>query len=82
MDYGGQRAPTMPLMQPRSEHAELCHWRFSLVSLPASLQGMWDRTVMIGSAGKTFSATGWKVNSPMRHLIVSPSPSLCFRVWV
>ncbi|XP_009693990.1 PREDICTED: kynurenine--oxoglutarate transaminase 1 [Cariama cristata] len=27
----------------------------------ASLQGMWDRTVTIGSAGKTFSATGWKV---------------------
>ncbi|XP_021407111.2 kynurenine--oxoglutarate transaminase 1 isoform X2 [Lonchura striata] len=27
----------------------------------ASLQGMWDRTVIIGSAGKTFSATGWKV---------------------
>uniref|UniRef100_A0A8C3VJA0 Aminotransferase class I/classII large domain-containing protein n=1 Tax=Catharus ustulatus TaxID=91951 RepID=A0A8C3VJA0_CATUS len=27
----------------------------------ASLQGMWDRTVIVGSAGKTFSATGWKV---------------------
>ncbi|KAM7033785.1 kynurenine--oxoglutarate transaminase 1 isoform 1-T1 [Acridotheres tristis] len=27
----------------------------------ASLQGMWDRTVTIGSAGKTFSVTGWKV---------------------
>ncbi|XP_027733555.1 kynurenine--oxoglutarate transaminase 1 isoform X1 [Empidonax traillii] len=27
----------------------------------ASLPGMWDRTVTIGSAGKTFSATGWKV---------------------
>uniref|UniRef100_A0A8B9Q918 Aminotransferase class I/classII large domain-containing protein n=1 Tax=Apteryx owenii TaxID=8824 RepID=A0A8B9Q918_APTOW len=27
----------------------------------ASLPGMWDRTVSIGSAGKTFSATGWKV---------------------
>ncbi|XP_019396650.1 PREDICTED: kynurenine--oxoglutarate transaminase 1, mitochondrial-like [Crocodylus porosus] len=27
----------------------------------ASLLGMWDRTVTIGSAGKTFSATGWKV---------------------
>ncbi|KAM3660255.1 kynurenine--oxoglutarate transaminase 3-like [Ammospiza maritima maritima] len=27
----------------------------------ASLQGMWERTVIIGSAGKTFSATGWKV---------------------
>ncbi|XP_065710274.1 kynurenine--oxoglutarate transaminase 1 isoform X1 [Patagioenas fasciata] len=27
----------------------------------ASLRGMWDRTVIIGSAGKTFSVTGWKV---------------------
>lgn len=27
----------------------------------ASLDGMWDRTVTIGSAGKTFSLTGWKL---------------------
>jgi len=27
----------------------------------ASLPGMWDRTLTISSAGKTFSATGWKV---------------------
>jgi kynurenine--oxoglutarate transaminase/cysteine-S-conjugate beta-lyase/glutamine--phenylpyruvate transaminase len=27
----------------------------------ASLDGMWDRTVTISSAGKTFSCTGWKV---------------------
>ncbi|KAK3087118.1 hypothetical protein FSP39_001906 [Pinctada imbricata] len=27
----------------------------------ASLPGMWERTVTIGSAGKTFSATGWKL---------------------
>uniref|UniRef100_A0A6I8R8D4 Kynurenine aminotransferase 1 n=1 Tax=Xenopus tropicalis TaxID=8364 RepID=A0A6I8R8D4_XENTR len=26
----------------------------------ASLPGMWERTITIGSAGKTFSATGWK----------------------
>ncbi|XP_023015012.2 kynurenine aminotransferase [Leptinotarsa decemlineata] len=26
----------------------------------ASLPGMWDRTITIGSAGKTFSITGWK----------------------
>ncbi|XP_077478938.1 kynurenine--oxoglutarate transaminase 1 isoform X1 [Stigmatopora argus] len=25
------------------------------------LPGMWERTVTVGSAGKTFSATGWKV---------------------
>jgi len=27
----------------------------------ASLPGMWDRTLTIGSAGKTFSVTGWKL---------------------
>lgn len=27
----------------------------------AGLEGMWDRTVTISSAGKTFSFTGWKV---------------------
>ncbi|UZJ56113.1 hypothetical protein CBS101457_005433 [Exobasidium rhododendri] len=27
----------------------------------ASLEGMWDRTVTIGSAGKSFACTGWRV---------------------
>jgi kynurenine aminotransferase len=27
----------------------------------ASLEGMWDRTVTIGSAGKSFASTGWRV---------------------
>jgi aspartate/methionine/tyrosine aminotransferase len=27
----------------------------------ASLDGMWDRTITISSAGKTFSCTGWKI---------------------
>src|SRR4029079_11398272 len=27
----------------------------------ATLPGMWERTISISSAGKTFSATGWKV---------------------
>jgi len=27
----------------------------------ASLHGMWDRTITVSSAGKTFSATGWQV---------------------
>ncbi|XP_035247067.1 kynurenine--oxoglutarate transaminase 1 isoform X2 [Anguilla anguilla] len=31
----------------------------------ASLPGMWERTVTIGSAGKSFSATGWKVGWAM-----------------
>ncbi|CAI8035357.1 Kynurenine--oxoglutarate transaminase 3 [Geodia barretti] len=28
---------------------------------PATLPGMWERTITVGSAGKTFSATGWKM---------------------
>lgn len=27
----------------------------------ATLEGMWDRTITISSAGKTFSVTGWQV---------------------
>ena len=27
----------------------------------ASLEGMWDRTVTVGSAGKSFACTGWRV---------------------
>lgn len=27
----------------------------------ASLPGMWDRTITVGSVGKTFSVTGWKL---------------------
>lgn len=41
------------------------HWALMFlccVSLVASLPGMWERTVTIGSGGKTFSATGWKVD--------------------
>jgi N-succinyldiaminopimelate aminotransferase len=35
----------------------------------ATLPGMWERTVTIGSAGKTFSFTGWKVG-----WVVAPAP--------
>lgn len=31
------------------------------MSRMAALPGMWERTLSIGSAGKTFSVTGWKV---------------------
>ncbi|PWN17917.1 PLP-dependent transferase [Microstroma glucosiphilum] len=27
----------------------------------ASLQGMWNRTITVGSGGKTFAATGWRI---------------------
>ena len=37
----------------------------------ATLPGMWDRTITIGSAGKTFSVTGWKLGWSIgpKHLI-------------
>ncbi len=40
----------------------------------ASLDGMWDRTVTLSSAGKTFSVTGWKIG-----WVVAPAP-LCAAV--
>lgn len=56
----------------------------------ASLPGMWDRTITVSSAGKTFSATGWQVGwcigpsnlvSPIHQLVrshcVSPSLHFC-----
>lgn len=38
------------LVFPGSEHIRIC-----------TLPGMWYRTITIGSAGKTFSVTGWKI---------------------
>ncbi|XP_029473662.1 kynurenine--oxoglutarate transaminase 3 isoform X2 [Rhinatrema bivittatum] len=37
----------------------------------ATLPGMWERTITIGSAGKTFSVTGWKLGWSIgpQHLI-------------
>jgi len=48
------------LMYPGQQHIRI-----------ASLPGMWDRTVTIGSAGKTFSVTGWKLGWTMgpSHII-------------
>ncbi len=28
---------------------------------PAALPGMWERTISLGSAGKAFNTTGWKI---------------------
>ncbi|KAL7984933.1 hypothetical protein Chor_003503, partial [Crotalus horridus] len=33
----------------------------------ATLPGMWERTITIGSAGKTYSVTGWKVMDLVRN---------------
>lgn len=38
------------LVYPGAEHVRIC-----------TLPGMWERTLTIGSAGKTFSVTGWKI---------------------
>ncbi|MCB0114899.1 MAG: aminotransferase class I/II-fold pyridoxal phosphate-dependent enzyme, partial [Caldilineaceae bacterium] len=41
----------------------------------ATLPGMWERTITLGSAGKTFSVTGWKIGwaiapRPLAHAIL------------
>lgn len=41
----------------------------------ATLPGMWDRTLTISSAGKTFSVTGWKIG----WVIAPPPLSLALR---
>ena len=40
----------------------------------ATLPDMWDRTITIGSAGKTFSVTGWKIGWSVgpAHLLAGP----------
>lgn len=48
----------------------------------ATLPGMWDRTITIGSAGKTFSVTGWKIGwaygpaSLLRNLQIAHQTSI------
>lgn len=52
---------------------------------------MWDRTITIGSAGKTFSVTGWKVRNlgiqnPVSNIqllaIVHHVADLCLLAWL
>ena len=45
-----------PPKEPAIGESELCRGHTHFASLP----GMWDRTITISSAGKTFSATGWQ----------------------
>ncbi|XP_066899220.1 kynurenine--oxoglutarate transaminase 3 isoform X2 [Kogia breviceps] len=44
---------------------------FKIVFVMATFPGMWERTITIGSAGKTFSVTGWKLGWSIgpKHLI-------------
>ena len=46
-----------PPKEVDSRDSPLCSGHTHFASLP----GMWDRTITISSAGKTFSATGWQV---------------------
>ncbi|KAK4882021.1 hypothetical protein RN001_005340 [Aquatica leii] len=47
----------------------------------ASLPGMWERTITIGSAGKTFCITGWKIGWSIgpEHLIKNVQFELSFQ---
>ncbi|XP_062929592.1 kynurenine--oxoglutarate transaminase 3-like isoform X3 [Mobula hypostoma] len=51
----------------------------------ASLPGMWERTITVGSAGKSFSATGWKqavaegFEREFEHLGTPESYFICLR---
>lgn len=49
-------SPPKDLAERRGE-SPLCEGHIHFASLP----GMWDRTITVSSAGKTFSATGWQV---------------------
>jgi N-succinyldiaminopimelate aminotransferase len=44
-----------------------------------TLPGMRERTARIGSAGKTFSITGWKVGPPARHVHDTAKSPTCRR---
>ena len=51
----------------------------------ATLPGMWERTVTLGSAGKTFSVTGWKIGwaiapAPLVHAILMAHQWIPFTV--
>ena len=59
-------APPKDMAERRGE-SKLCEGHIHFASLP----GMWDRTITISSAGKTFSATGWQVGwciGPKHHI--------------
>lgn len=51
----------------------------------ATLPGMWDRTITLGSAGKTFSVTGWKIGwaitaAPLAHAVLMAHQWIPFAV--
>jgi aspartate/methionine/tyrosine aminotransferase len=51
----------------------------------ATLPGMWERTITLGSAGKTFSVTGWKIGwgiapPPLAHALLMAHQWIPFAV--
>ena len=51
----------------------------------ATLPGMWERTITLGSAGKTFSVTGWKIGwaigpRPLVHAVLMAHQWIPFTV--
>ena len=51
----------------------------------ATLPGMWERTITLGSAGKTFSVTGWKIGwaiapRPLAHALTMAHQWIPFAV--
>lgn len=51
----------------------------------ATLPGMWERTITLGSAGKTFSVTGWKIGwaiapAPLAHAVLMAHQWIPFTV--
>ena len=51
----------------------------------ATLPGMWERTITLGSAGKTFSVTGWKIGwaiapRPLAHAVLMAHQWIPFAV--
>ncbi len=62
------------MVYPGAEHVRL-----------ATLPGMWERTITLGSAGKTFSVTGWKIGwaiapQPLAHAILMAHQWIPFAV--
>uniref|UniRef100_A0A8D3CFF5 Kynurenine aminotransferase 1 n=1 Tax=Scophthalmus maximus TaxID=52904 RepID=A0A8D3CFF5_SCOMX len=55
------RTKAIVINTPNNPIGKVRYWPLAVTSLP----GMWERTVTVGSAGKTFSATGWKVGWAM-----------------
>jgi kynurenine--oxoglutarate transaminase/cysteine-S-conjugate beta-lyase/glutamine--phenylpyruvate transaminase len=62
------------MVYPGAEHVRI-----------ATLPGMWERTVTLGSAGKTFSVTGWKIGwaiapQPLAHAVLMAHQWIPFAV--